>query len=243
MRIFLSGLIPKWSFFSHVGNSKTLRELARWFVFVPILARLLATVAREVAQLPQLNFVSHLTLPYDWQLLYYSAFSFMIAGVVYELRAPRLFRDYPDYFQFSRAGQEKGDLSTKEVIDYLLEAVAFGKNHSTEDKVLGILRLADDPRSHILWAGRLSTIENVDQALNSTSFSIQERVMRRYIWRLCNRCRISARALCLIFYSAGFLLLATAFTSDLHTVFVQSSETGLLNHIKEVIGLSPEHQE
>jgi hypothetical protein len=225
-------VVPQWSFFSRVGNSKTLRELARWFVLVPVIAKLLATLTKEATQTKQLDFVYHLTMPFDWQLLYYSAFSFMLAELIYSLRSPSLFRDFPSYFNFSRSVQE-----TRELIDYILEVGKFGKSNRVEERaVIEILKLADDPRDHIALEGQLADVEDVEQALRSATFQDQERLLRRHIWRFCNRCRLTARALCCAFYGIGFSLLALAFASDLHAVLRQSANTHLLEHIGEVLG-------
>lgn len=229
--IRVKATMPQWSFFSRVGNSKTLRELARWFVLAPIIAKLIATLTKEALQDPKINFLQHITMPFDWQLLYYSAFSFMLAELIYSLRAPSLFRDFSSYFDFSRSNQEP-----RELIDYVLEVGKFGEGHDMEkDAVMGILKLADDPRDHIEFEGHLG-IEDVEQALRSAAFTGQERMLRRHIWSFCNRCRLAARALCCTLYGIGFSLLALAFASDLHAVFQQSANTHLLEHIREVFG-------
>jgi hypothetical protein len=234
---FVRGLTPKWSFFSRVGNSHTLRELARWFVFVPILARLLAKIAREVTQVPRLSFLTHFALPFDWQLLYYAAFSFMLASLVYELRAPRLFRDFTNFFNFSRTQQ--GPL---ELVDYLLEVGRFNKGNKEEKRaVLDIISLADDPRKVIDIDSQLENAEDVEKIFQSAVFVDQDREMRRRVWGFCNRCRFSSRVLCFVLYTLGFSFLALSFFSDLHAVFDQSANTGLVNHLKEEVGLeSPE---
>ena len=229
----LRGLVPRWSFFSRVGNSKVLREMARWFVLVPILVRALATVTREVTEVPQLDVIAHFALPFDWQLLYYSAFSFMLAGIIYELRAPRLFRDFPNYFHFSQAKME-----WRESVDYLLEVGKFGRGRSdSKTVVVEILRLGDDPREAIDRETRLSAIEDVDSALHSVVFTSQERQARRLIWRFINRCRLLARIFCCALYFIGFSFLAIAFFSDLHTVIEHSVKTHLLGHLEEMIEL------
>lgn len=225
-------IMPHWSFFSRVGNSKTLRELARWFVLVPIIAKILAALTKEATQDPKFNFIHHVTMPFDWQLLYYSAFSFMLAEFVYSLRAPSLFRDFSSYFEFSRSNQEP-----RELIDYILEVGKFEKDSDVEENaIIEILKLADDPRDHIALEGQLN-IEDVEHSLRSATFSSQERLLRRHTWRFCNRCRLTARALCCAFYGVGFSLLALAFASDLHAVLQQSANTHLLGHIREVFGL------
>jgi len=226
--------VPRWSFFSRVGNSKALRELARWFVFVPFIARLLATVTREVAQVPRLEFASHFSLPFDWQLLYYSAFAFMLAGITYEIGAPRIFRDFSSYFDLSQREREP-----RELMDYLLEVGDFRRRDRSAQKVVNdILSLADDPRSRANLDEKEASGEEVEQALHSAVFSGQERIVRHHIWMFCNRSRPVARTLCCALYFVGFLFLALAFASDLHAVFDQSARTRLVNHIKEVVGLS-----
>jgi hypothetical protein len=228
--------MPRWSFFARVGNSKTLRELSRWFVFVPILARLLATVARDWARVPNLSFVSHFTLPFDWQLLYYSAFSFMLAGLLYELRAPRIFREYPSYLNFSRSNLEARDL-----VDFVLEAGRFNGRRQVDKAIVGMLGLADDPRARVELESA-ATVDAIEQALHSAVFTGQERAMRRAVWHFCNRCRLTSRTVCGMLYLLGFLFLTTAFASDLHEVFRQSKSTGLVTHVKRVVGFAPEDE-
>jgi len=234
----LRGIVPRWSFFSRVGNSKVLREMARWFVLVPIFVRALATAAREVTDMPQLNFFSHFALPFDWQLLYYSAFSFMLASIIYELRAPRLFRDFTNYFQFSRAEAE-----WRESVDYLLEAGRFGRGRDdAKVAVIEILRLSDDPREAIDRENQMSTIEDVESALHSITFTGEERQARRVVWRFINRCRLFSRFCCCVFYLIGFSFLALAFFSDLHTVLEHSANTHLLSHIEGIVRLESTRQ-
>jgi len=230
LRMSVQRVVPPWSFFSHVGNSKVLRELARWFVFVPILARMLTTLTRELIQIPRFQFVTHFALPFDWQLLYYSAFSFMLGGLVYEIRAPRIFKDFSSFFVLT-----KSNPGANELIDYLLEIAVFEKGGRAEKKaVMEIIGLADDPREYITLDDYLDSTESAEQVLRKVVFTSQERSISRLVWKFCEQYRALARMLCCIFYISGFGFVGLAFAADFHTVLEQSVRTGLLRHIEEV---------
>jgi hypothetical protein len=228
-------IIPIWSFFSRVGNSKTLRELARWFVFVPFLVKLIAMATLELGQVPKLGFTSHFYLPFDWQLLYYSAFCFMLASSSYEATAPRIFRDFSNYLDLSQNEHEPKDL-----IAYLLEVGKFSPMGSREKCVINdILGRADEPRSRANLEGKSAGVEEVEQALHSATFSGQERIVLYHIWTFCNGSRPFFRAVCFSFYVLGFSFLVLAFASDLHAVIEQSRHTKLDAHLEEVFGIAP----
>lgn len=233
LRVRLRIVAPPWSFFSRVGNSKLLRELSRWFVLVPIMARMLVTLTRELIQIPKLQFVSHFTLPFDWQLLYYSAFFFMLGGLVYEVRAPRIVKDFSSFFNFKRSMPSVSDLT-----DYFLEVGKFGKRKEEEKRVVrAIISLADDPREYISLGYHLDSVESVEHALRAAIFTGQEREIGKLVWDFCNRYRTFSRLCSCVFYSAGFVFIGLAFASDFHIVFTQSLSTHLLEHVGEIFGV------
>lgn len=238
---FANVRIFRWSFFSRLGSSRLLREVSRWFILAPILARIIGFIKEATLGDPRgasrMQSLDWIILPYDWQLLYFAAFSFFLATLIFQLRSPRIFIDYSDYYSYAKA-----EFSSGEIFDYFLEPADFdGSDNPTYRAATDLMNLADDPTAKQAIGSPKVDIETVDSAFNASTFNLNVRLAKRCTWRFCNRSRPLSRIICSLLFATGCCFVGLAFLSDLHAVVKQSLESDLLEHILEVFGAPASH--
>lgn len=106
MILIRSMMSLRWTLLRKVGTNRVLRTSYSWLLFVPLAAKALANVKRQV-ELTIFDDIFHLTieLPFSWQIFYYSAIFFSIAGIIYSWCCPAIVKRYvtfPEFFEDGR---------------------------------------------------------------------------------------------------------------------------------------------
>ena len=106
-----------WSSVRRLARNRTVRSAYFWLIFVPISARMLATVNQTVT----LTFLGGdwalaLELPFSWKIFYLSAVAFSIGNLIFTLACPKIILDQATYTEFSADGKSSG-----QVVDYYAE--------------------------------------------------------------------------------------------------------------------------
>ena len=98
-------LLP-WSSLNYVGRTRALRTSYFWLLFVPLAAKALERFDAMVA-IPFLGSKQMLTLslPFSWQMFYFSSVAFAIATFIYTWKCPRIVRDYDRLSDFTEEGK------------------------------------------------------------------------------------------------------------------------------------------
>lgn len=132
-----------WSSQRAIANSKVVKSSAIWLFVVPLAAKtleslngpLVFTVFSEEIKLTT-------SLPFSWQMLFFSAVFFTTASIVYSVFCPELVKRYVSYTEFEADGKsrlqiiralrtiswnEKSQTPKKE---YLPDLVAFFKTYT-----------------------------------------------------------------------------------------------------------------
>src|SRR5947209_136126 len=90
-----------WQSYRGFFHIAVLRYLVFWFSLVPVFAKFLEKVPREIT----LNIGSHsftlaTELPFNWELLWLSSFLFVCAFFVYTFSCPRFVKNYSSYADY-----------------------------------------------------------------------------------------------------------------------------------------------
>lgn len=95
-------MLPRWSGLRQIGQIRILRTSYAWIFLVPIAAKTLAKMNEFFTiNIGQQTLVLDTTLPFSWQMFYFSSVSVAIACVIYSWRCPSIVKDYPTFAHFA----------------------------------------------------------------------------------------------------------------------------------------------
>ncbi len=98
-------MIIQWSTLNALGKSKIVKSNYVWIFIIPLVAKNIDVIST------QLDF--DITLTFSITKLFYASIFFCLGTLVYQLRCPKLIKDYTNYGEFSK------DLNTIQIIaDY-----------------------------------------------------------------------------------------------------------------------------
>ena len=98
----------QWSNLRAIANSKVVKSSAIWLILVPLAAKVLESIDEVVtfkifSQTIRLN----TSLPFSWQLLFFAAVFFTLAGIIYAAFCPELVKQYSSYTKFQEDGNSR----------------------------------------------------------------------------------------------------------------------------------------
>lgn len=90
----------KWSNQRAFATSKIVKTSFVWLIIAPITAKLFSSINEilEVNFLDETIRVST-TLPFSWQILFFSASAFTIAGIIYSIFCPDIVKNYKKLYR------------------------------------------------------------------------------------------------------------------------------------------------
>lgn len=107
-------IIPLWSSLRKLGNNRLLRSSYIWLLAVPFLANLLLKIGPEIKiPLWDSEIILNLSLPFSWQMFYFSAVAFAIASAIYSIGCPKIVSDYERYSEFKDEGKGQDQIKTE----------------------------------------------------------------------------------------------------------------------------------
>lgn len=122
---------PLWPELNTLGQSKLLKNSWIWLLLVPISAKALEKV--DEFRVPMLgpDFVINATLPFSWQLLFFSSVAFFLANIVYLLKCPKIIQRY-DRMSEMQTDIESDEACDARIPDYFWQAIEelYGDNVS-----------------------------------------------------------------------------------------------------------------
>jgi len=131
----------RWSSQRVISNSKIVKSSFIWLIIVPFAAKALSKLD-DVIELTIFGgvFKFSTVLPFSWQLLFFAACFFTLAGIIYSIYCPEIVKFYKNYSQFEADGK------TRKQINHAFKAITW-----------------DDPKSEFHEA----YISDVEQFLRS----------------------------------------------------------------------------
>jgi hypothetical protein len=112
--------LPKWSQLKVLPRVKVISSMYIWLFIVPLVAKAISSVSGIAdLQLFGHKFSVNLSLPFTWQIFYWSALLFSLGNIVFHLRCPRIVKEHENAFEFIEAGKGESQLvSYKEEVHY-----------------------------------------------------------------------------------------------------------------------------
>lgn len=101
----------KWSKLKKVQDLKLIRSMYIWLLIVPLFAKIFQHV-NDVARLTifEYQFQISFSLPFTWELFYFSAVSLVIGNVIYYFRCPGIINDHSNFYDFKESGKSLSQL-------------------------------------------------------------------------------------------------------------------------------------
>jgi hypothetical protein len=100
-----------WSQLDKIRKIKIISSMYIWVFIVPITAKILSMTSDMAAiTIFEYTFDVNLTLPFSWKMFYFSALFFALATLIYQIRCPRLVKEYPTYSDFDVEGKPEWHL-------------------------------------------------------------------------------------------------------------------------------------
>jgi len=105
-----------WQTLRAIQNNKLIKSMYVWLFIVPILAKIVSYVDDKIQIVVfEKIFILDLVLPFSWQSLFFTAFLFVIANLLFVLFAPNIIKEHINYQDFINSG--KGE---KQLEEYMI---------------------------------------------------------------------------------------------------------------------------
>ena len=127
--------IPKWTLLKDLEGNTIVRSAFIWFMIVPISARLFGSLNETlIINYGEIDYIFHLSLPFSWQMFFYSACFYVLANIVIKIMCPNIIIEHRDYLSFSESGK-----SWPQIHGYLIKM--FYSNVTCSFKKENILKI------------------------------------------------------------------------------------------------------
>lgn len=105
IKSWLGPTVLNWTQLNALSASKAIRSSYFWFFFVPIVAKLLGTANVISFKIYEQQFTVDLSLPFTWEVFFYSAVFMAIANLIHKLCCPEFIKTYPTCTVFIEQGR------------------------------------------------------------------------------------------------------------------------------------------
>lgn len=221
-RELIESVVPRWSQLNRIGQSRVLRSSYVWLFAVPLAAKFLAFVERQIF-IPLLDYTLDLGvgLPFSWKVFYFSAVSFAAASALYAVGCPRIVSQYDRFGQWTAEGRGSRQI-VREFLSELFRP-KFIYYHRQEEQLEHFARTFRTtlPRSISFPE---STTSHIDRRAVFEIDLPPEQLSEAfwYVRDFADNQRVLLRALATFFYAIGFLLIGVVAFQNLIFVWRMS---------------------
>jgi len=122
--------VPRWEEFKSFFQLKFVIYLITWFTLIPIIVNLLSKAPKELKlTFAKPELIIPMSLPFSWEIMWFSSLSFFIAYILYILAIPKFVRKYNNYKDYEKYGHSPRNLvyqavdiaNTKKFIERMCE--------------------------------------------------------------------------------------------------------------------------
>lgn len=119
-----------WSFSENIAKSKLVKSSYIWLFITPLISKTLSEL-EKIIHLKFLGWEFKITtsLPFSWELLFYSALIFTIANLLYQAKCPEILKKYSNYDSFKKAGGSLLELHKEMKKIVMQDPLAFKKDY------------------------------------------------------------------------------------------------------------------
>jgi len=219
---YLRKKTPSWQLLIHIGNNKIIKSSYIWIVIIPIIAKSLEKIPQSI-HLPFDKIIEiQLTLPFSWQVLYFSALAFALSTCLFALFCPQIIEKFSNIEEYKNKG-----LNQQQLITIFSSWIKSNVNtYNSSGKKLN--------RKKIFYTVHKNYCEKLDDdILNSidksndnfinavNNLKIKNESFNDTFWYLRNiiaQDRVFIRFLITLFYFFGFLMLGKLLIDNINTV-------------------------
>lgn len=212
--------IPTWFDLRTLGSSKVVQSAGIWTVIVPIAAKLFSEV-NQIILAGIGGSIINFSLPFSWEILFFSSLFFLAANLIYLFRCPSLIKSVKNYNDFCE--QRRSPIEIRESLPVLEKEKKLSEEQKQiwerwfADRAIYLLAGNSEKHEH-LKANSTYLIESEDKKLSDAFFSIVS------AW---SQVHPLSRFICALFYAFG--LTGIAYLMYQNTIFVASQ---LAIHLK-----------
>ncbi|ATG77627.1 hypothetical protein [Pseudoalteromonas sp. 1_2015MBL_MicDiv] len=99
-------LVPDWKVLKKFADIKLVKFSYVWIIIVPVLAKLLVQIGDVLPiKIGEVTFNINLSLPFSWQMFFFSALSFSLAQFIFNLVCPEIVKDFENQREFENDGK------------------------------------------------------------------------------------------------------------------------------------------
>lgn len=96
-----------WAQLRRFQDHKLFTSMYVWLLIVPIFAKISEKMSEQASvSIFGVSLQLSLSLPFSWQIFYFSAISIVIANVIFQIYCPDIVKDHPNFAHFKSEGKE-----------------------------------------------------------------------------------------------------------------------------------------
>jgi hypothetical protein len=128
--------VVAWTQIRNLHKMRVFQQMYGWMFLVPVLARIVSKFPETVIfKFLDQELTFSITLPFSWEMFYYSSVSIVISNVIYQLFCPRLIKDHANPTSFIEERKGIPNLERYRVMlgePPVLMEKALGENEETK---------------------------------------------------------------------------------------------------------------
>ena len=205
--------MSNWFNVSELGKSQVVKSMAIWMIVTPFIAKALSSTNSFTLSFIKTDSPILLSLPFSWQVFFFSAVFFTIANIIYTWKCPPLIKKYKNYAEFKDTDNSmymvindlREHISDKVVYDNFLELGVIVSKYTPSEKVT--LEWTSDDTSNVNWKKGIDSLSHAEKENHPDIFSS----LRIFLSKLYPFWSTT----CLTLYFFGFLCLGLVLVENI----------------------------
>ena len=218
----IKSMIPRWSVLKQLEKNYLVKSSFIWFMLVPVFAKFLEKFGGLVViNFNSVNYTFNLSLPFSWQLFFYSACFFAAGSIVVKLFCPKVVMEHDNYKEFSEFGKSWPQINGY-VIKLFYNNMSLQFPKQTREKVNSYLKIFHNTE----FVENQNYSGDVVRFLQANRRSENENQAFWYVYTSANNHLILKRVFASVFYAFGFSLLIVVAIQNIKYVINASNIVG-----------------
>ena len=226
--------VTDWKVLKKFADIKLVKFSYIWIITVPVLAKLLMKIGDVLPiKIGEVTFNINLSLPFSWQMFFFSALSFSLAQFIFNLVCPEIVKDFKNQREFENDGKTVIQLGSylKDLVlcrnnsDYkksgvFLELVKkeHKMNNAKDIATQYLAHLNADQQFSIGSGVSANDFEKATDILRPLT-SERKKAIFEYVYAVCKVQNPITRIIVVLLYMLGFILSAVVLLQNVISVF------------------------
>jgi len=207
--------LPRWSVLKNLEANPIVKSSYFWFALVPVFAKIFEKIGNEIVVVYNFReYLFHLSLPFSWQILFFSSCFFVLGSIAFKLFCPHAITEHSGFKEFNEEGKGYPQINSYYIRSFY-NRIKNEFSPSARDAVNSYLshyhNLKFESDSEIIkYLHQIQDLENLNKAYWFT-------------YNTSNQHRLGYRCLVSLFYFLGFLLFSIVIFQNIKFVLLHSS--------------------